>query len=580
MLETFLYLNIIGIGIYILSTYRYNPIDPMIMNHIKTIYLVSSFLLFGMLVNSQNLIVPTDYGNIQSAINAADDLDTITVLPGIYSGNGNIEIDLLGKKIYLRSKDGPENTIIDCQQLGRGFYLHLYEDSTTVIDGFKIINAESGGFDEYGGGMRIFWSSPLIINCIIDNCHSQKGGAFIIQNSHAILRNCIISNNRAHDFAGIWLQYANVLIENTIFDSNIGECQSAISINSYGTATIRNCRFFNNETSPNCGSTVDVFYESSLHMINCEITSNKGDALSVRNGSHVTVINCLIANNDGSGVNVSNPEGSIDFQNTNILYNSEEGMIVGMTELNMRNCIIYGNELDEIYLWSSYHTPVISYSLIEDRTLGGIVGIIDWQGENYDEDPIFRDVSQNKYFLGKQSPCINSGAPEMDSLASEFDLLGNPRIVGGQIDIGCYEHTIIHVTDTTEICEGDSIFYHDQWIKDNKLIYDTSISVEGYDSITAAHFVIIDCSASINDLYQPLLNVYPNPFNDIVYVKFNKQADYNIVLIDILGRKIEDLYLKQTNETYLNLRDIPKGTYILIVNQGKQYSTYKIVKSN
>lgn len=548
------------------------------MNFYKTISLFSAFLLFSLLVSSQNIVVPSDYNNIQSAVNAAVDFDTITVLPGTYSGDGNINIDLLGKKIYLRSQDGPENTIIDCQQLDRAFYLHLYEDSTTVIDGFSIINGESGNDLEYGGGLRLFWSSPLIINCIIDNCHSERGGAMRIQNSHAILRNCVISNNRANDFAGIWLRDANVLIENTLFDGNIGGCQSAIAIHSYGTATIKNCKFVNNETAPYCGATIDVFYGSNLDMINCEIRDNEGDALSISNGSHVTVHNCLIANNNGPGVYVTNPGGSIDFQNTNILFNSEEGMTVGNTELNMRNCIIYGNELEEIYLWSSYHTPTISYSLIEGRTTGGIVGIIDWQGENYDEDPIFRDLDEHEYFLVKESPCINAGDPEMDILASEYDLSGNPRIIGERIDIGCYEYLIIHVSDTTELCVGDSIYYHDQWIKNNTLVYDTSLSIDGYDSITAAHFVFINCGSSIYDPYQPILNLFPNPTSDVIFIEFNKQADYKIVLIDILGRKIKEQSLEQVKESYFNLNSIPQGNYILKVIQGSRVSVYKIMK--
>ena len=548
------------------------------MNFRKSISLFSAFLFFSLLVSSQNIVVPSDYDNIQSAVNAAEAFDTITVLPGTYSGDGNINIDLLGKKIYLQSQDGPENTIIDCQQLGRGFYLHLYEDSTTVIDGFSIINAESGSDIENGGGLGIFWSSPLVINCIIDNCHSEKGGAMMIQNSHAILRNCIISNNRADYFAGICIIDSDVLIGNTLFDGNIGQCISAIAILSYGAATIRNSKFINNETVPNCGATIDVYYGSSLDLINCEIIDNEGDGISISNGSHVTVNNCLIANNNGPGVYVTNPGGSIDFQNTNILFNSEEGMTVGKTGLNMRNCIIYGNELEEIYLWSSNQTPTISYSLVEGRTTGGVVGIIDWQGDNYDENPIFRDLEEHEYFLEIESPCINAGDPEMGSLASEYDLSGNPRIIGEAIDIGCYEYLIIHVSDTTELCEGDSIYYHDQWIKDNALVYDTSLSINGYDSITAAHFIFVNCGASIYGPYQPILNIYPNPATDVVFIEFSKQADYKIVLFDILGRNIKEQSLEQVKESYFNINSFPQGNYILKVIQGSRVSTYKIMK--
>jgi hypothetical protein len=69
---------------------------------------------------------PASFNNIQAAIDDSNDGDVIIVKPGTYTGDGNRDINFWGKAITLRSKNGPENCIIDCQgseaQPHRGFF--------------------------------------------------------------------------------------------------------------------------------------------------------------------------------------------------------------------------------------------------------------------------------------------------------------------------------------------------------------------------------------------------------------------------------------------------------------------------
>jgi len=58
---------------------------------------------------------PADFNNIQAAIDDSNDGDTIIVADGTYTGGGNREISFRGKAITVRSENGPENCIIDCQ---------------------------------------------------------------------------------------------------------------------------------------------------------------------------------------------------------------------------------------------------------------------------------------------------------------------------------------------------------------------------------------------------------------------------------------------------------------------------------
>jgi hypothetical protein len=140
--------------------------------------------------------VPGVYPTIQAAIDDASDGDTILVADGRYTGEGNCDIDFHGKAITVRSENGPENCIVDCQFQGRGFDFHSGEDENSVLDGFTITNGSPG---EFGGGIKCTASSPTIVNCIITRNIAQiyGGGICNSYNSAPILTNCTFSENSA-----------------------------------------------------------------------------------------------------------------------------------------------------------------------------------------------------------------------------------------------------------------------------------------------------------------------------------------------------------------------------------------------
>ena len=81
-----------------------------------------------------------DYATIQEALTVAAGGDEIIVGAGIYSGVGNRDLDFGGNALTLRSADGAESCIIDCQLQGRGCIFANGEGEDSVVQRITIMN--------------------------------------------------------------------------------------------------------------------------------------------------------------------------------------------------------------------------------------------------------------------------------------------------------------------------------------------------------------------------------------------------------------------------------------------------------
>lgn len=182
------------------------------MHKEKVLLIIVFILSIASVSNALNVIYvdvngPNDPGTgtfddpfrkIQDAIDAATSGDIIEIWPGLYTGNGNYNLDPNGKSITIRSVNPWDptivaNTIIDPNHLGRSFYFHSGEDTNCVVAGFTLQN---GATDGSGGAMYCFDSSPIVRNCvIIKNTATWSGGGIYFFNSESTIRNCIIAGN-------------------------------------------------------------------------------------------------------------------------------------------------------------------------------------------------------------------------------------------------------------------------------------------------------------------------------------------------------------------------------------------------
>ena len=173
-------------------------------------------------VQAAELLVPNEYITIQSAIDVADNGDTVIVADGTYMGVGNCNIDFDGKEILVRSENGPDNCVISFERLqetsddssmlfldiGGLFHFHNGEDSNSIIDGFTITS-------DYYFPRYAIWcdqASPMIRNCRI----IKNSIGIYCENSNPIINNCILTDN----IGGIYCENSAPKIERCIIQNN------------------------------------------------------------------------------------------------------------------------------------------------------------------------------------------------------------------------------------------------------------------------------------------------------------------------------------------------------------------------
>jgi hypothetical protein len=247
---------------------------------VKKLILGFAFLLVAIPCEARTITVdgPADFKTIQAAINDANDGDTVLVADGTYTGDGNRDINFWGKAITLRSENGPEKCIIDCQgseaQPHQGFlFLHNGEDSNSVLDGFTITN---GYHPVSGGGIVCSSVSPTIQNCIITNNRARDdGGGIMCSVASPTIRNCIITRNIAEVWWGGGMHCRSctgAILDNCLITENSAREGGGISSSGDnflppGDVIVTNCTFSGNSAA--CGGAVYVNDGSQPFMVNC-----------------------------------------------------------------------------------------------------------------------------------------------------------------------------------------------------------------------------------------------------------------------------------------------------------------------
>lgn len=77
-----------------------------------------------------------------------------------------------------------------------------------------------------------------------------------------------------------------------------------------------------------------------------------------------------------------------------------------------------------------------------------------------------------------------------------------------------------------------------------------------------------------------LASVYPNPFTDAVNISFSEEVsgDLDIVIFDMLGRKVHDQRTRAAQELTVNLQSLSSAQYIMVVSAGNKQFKANLIK--
>lgn len=341
------------------------------------------------------LIVPTRYPTIQAAVDQAIKDDTVIVEDDTYTGPGNRDIELKGKAITIRSRNGYQKCIIDCRGTAedphRGFYQHRGERGV-VISGFTITN----GYADKGGGIYCSGRPTISNNLITGNTATDGGGIYCYERGKIVSNT--ISGNRARRGGGIftWEDFAPTIMDNIISHNRAEVEGGGVAAHDNAPPFIGNLIFRNT-------------------------TAGRGGGIYLQSAPSVLTNNTIAWNTATLAGGICAYHGS--------------------APITVSNSIIWGNSstTGPQQILAGGSSMILSYSCYPAGS-GEIDGAVRPRKGCLHRNPDFRDATRGDYHLKKTSPCINAGNNSYweNSFISQ-DLDGRRRVTGGTIDMGVYE---------------------------------------------------------------------------------------------------------------------------------------------
>jgi hypothetical protein len=248
--------------------------------------LVLFVLLFGQIGLAETIKVPQDYPKIQTAINFAEPGDEVVVDDGVWTGSSNKNLDFIGKAIIVRSKNGPENCVIDCEDEGSAFWFHNEETNESIVQGFTITRASSSA-------ILCDSADPTIFRCLFESNDSDYGACLNLDYSVSLIKECVFQDNRASYGGGAYISGGRPRFERCIFIANRAVVGGGIydGYNSYATV-VKNCLFFDNISSN--GGGITGYYTD---LTNCTFVNNSTYAVWAMVNANLIVTNCIFKNN-------------------------------------------------------------------------------------------------------------------------------------------------------------------------------------------------------------------------------------------------------------------------------------------
>jgi hypothetical protein len=354
-----------------------------------------------------------DAATIQAGIDSSAAADTVLLANGTYTGNGNRDLDFLGKAVTVMSESNdPSRCTVDCQgsteNPHRAFSLHSGEGPGSTIRG---ITVENGYRLTGGGAVYCHGSSPTIDNVVFRANHAGNAGGAVecIESSSPRFMNVVFLNNSADGGGAIrCVGPSSPVFEGVTFQGNTAGMGGAGSFEN-SDPQFEACIFTEN-TATSWGGALSIQLSETSEISNTLFAGNSsggdGGVLHCL-GSQVTITDATIYGSAAPyGGAVSCIYTSWVYMDRVIIAFGTQGEPVDGVYAQLSCCDVYGNTDGD---WVG---PIASQS--------GLRG-------NFSEDPLFCNPGLGDFWLEQGSPCLPGLHP------TDYDCGG----VVGAYDMGC-----------------------------------------------------------------------------------------------------------------------------------------------
>ena len=485
-------------GDYVVALWAFNDTYPEGVSATVTVHVVAPPLHY-VVAGSANPLSPytswaTAARNIQDAVDAFDAATVpgarVLVTNGTYTTGGRAVYGTMtnrvavDKPLTVGSVNGPQFTAIRGYQVpgtanGDGAIRCVYLASGASLSGFTLTKGATRGAgdsirEQSGGGLWCESLGAVVSNCTLtgNSAYSSGGGA-----SGGTLNNCTLTFNSAGCGGGG--AHQSVLNNCTLtgnsagcggggaFGGTLNNCtltgNSSYDAGGAFEGTLNNCTLIGNSATDQGGGA------SGGTLNNCTLTDNSGGWLgggasscrlnnctlsgnSADNGGGAgacTLNNCTLTANSatssgGGAWGFEAYPGSCTLNNCTLTGNSAGDSGGGAYSATLNNCIVYFNTAKNAANYASL--SILTYCCTTPQPSGA---------GNITLDPLFVNRAGGNLRLQSNSPCINAGNNAY--VIGTTDLDGNPRIVGGTVDIGAYE------------CQSPALLAYFTWLQSYSL---------------------------------------------------------------------------------------------------------------